>query len=316
MDYKLNRIGLFIILVAMMLILPDRAFALSGGNNVMAPPEVYSLAEELAASGDYARAATEYARYIAFARHHPTSSFPMLAKAMFNYANSLRENGEDDQALHAFAEFGASYPRSDNIPISLLLIGGIYEKASNAEEAKRRYKELLKLSPDGPLADRARLRLAWLDLRLGSDNEALQWLRQVRNRIYQNDAGSIISIIRKMEAAPRKTPRTAGLLSAILPGAGHAYLGRGRDALFGFLSNALFTTAALEAFDNDETALGIIMSVLEGGWYSGTIYSSVSLTHRYNRETRGRYLRRIQPMITVNGRNRTVVAGIMTTWRF
>lgn len=316
MDYEFHQAGLLIALLATMLILPSRAIALPAGNNVMAPPEVYSLAGELAARGDYARAATEYARYIAFARHHPTGSFPMLAEAMFNYANSLRKNGENDQALHAFAEFGAGYPRSDKIPISLLLIGGIYEKASNAEEAERRYKELLKLSPDGPLADRARLRLAWLDLRLGSDNEALQWLQQVRNRIYQNDAHSITSIIRKMKAAPRKSPRTAGLLSAILPGAGHAYLGRGRDALFGFLSNALFTAAALESFDNDETALGVIMSVLEGGWYSGTIYSSVSLTHRYNRETRDSYLRRIQPMITVTGRNRTVVAGVMTTWQF
>ncbi len=316
MDYKLKRTGLLLVMAAVMLILPGRAIALPAGNNVMAPPEVYSLAGELAARGDYARAATEYARYIAFARHHPAGSFPMLAEAMFNYANALKENGEDDQALHAFAEFGASYPKSDKIPISLLLIGGIYEKASNAEEAERRYKELLKLDPDGPLADRARLRLAWLNLRLGSDNEALQWLQQVRSRIYQSDTGSIISIIRKMKAAPRKSPRTAGLLSAVLPGAGHAYLGRGRDALFGFLSNALFTAAALESFDNNETALGVIMSVLEGGWYSGTIYSSVSLTHRYNRKMRDSYLRRIQPIITVNSRNRTVVAGIMTTWQF
>jgi hypothetical protein len=63
----------------------------------------------------------------------------------------------------------------------------------------------------------------------------------------------------------RKNPTTAGLLS-IIPGAGHLYCERKRDALISFFLNGAMIYAAYEAFDHDLDVLGGIITFFEL-WY-------------------------------------------------
>ena len=67
-----------------------------------------------------------------------------------------------------------------------------------------------------------------------------------------------------------------------MPGAGHLYCERYRDALTAFIVNGLFAWAAYEAFDNESPALGSLISVVAFGFYSGSIFGSVSGAHKFN----------------------------------
>ena len=95
------------------------------------------------------------------------------------------------------------------------------------------------------------------------------------------------------ERLPYKSPSTAGVLAAVLPGSGHVYCDRYKDGVVAFLLNGLFIWATLEAFDNDQEVLGGILGFLELGWYSGNIYSAVNTAHKYNRSLKNDYLKNL-----------------------
>ena len=82
---------------------------------------------------------------------------------------------------------------------------------------------------------------------------------------------------------PRKSPAAAGTLAAV-PGMGYLYLGRYRDALVSLVLNGGMMWAAYTAFDDDNPALGGLLSLVGAGFYTGSIYGSISGTHKYNRD--------------------------------
>ncbi|WP_167320844.1 tetratricopeptide repeat protein [Desulfosudis oleivorans] len=81
--------------------------------------------------------------------------------------------------------------------------------------------------------------------------------------------------------ASMKSPGLAGTL-AVMPGAGYLYCGRYHDALISFLFNGAMMLAAWEAFDEGHEALGAVLSVVELGFYGGSIYGSMSAVHKHN----------------------------------
>lgn len=253
--------------------------------NVMAPLEVYRFARELEHDGDFNRAATEYRRYISFAEQHPELELPQLEEAMFSLAGCLTQNNEHDKALKAYAAFGKRYPQSTRIAEGLLRLADIYQQAGDIDEAKNRFRAVLHHAPETAFADQARLELAFLAISEGDDAEARQQLTAIRTEELAGRAAHIQQSMNDL-AGTDKNPLIAGGLSAILPGAGHYYAGRRRDATFAFLSNALLLAATLESFDENLDVLGGILALCEVGWYTGTIYSAVSLTHRHNNQQR------------------------------
>ena len=51
-----------------------------------------------------------------------------------------------------------------------------------------------------------------------------------------------------------------------------------------FLINAGLIWAAWEAFDDEQYALGSVITFVEFGFYAGNIYGAVSGAHKYNRD--------------------------------
>jgi hypothetical protein len=49
--------------------------------------------------------------------------------------------------------------------------------------------------------------------------------------------------------------------------------------------------AAVEAFDNDNEALGGLLTFFEIGLYSGNVYSAVNSAHKYNRKQKHDFLK-------------------------
>ena len=118
-----------------------------------------------------------------------------------------------------------------------------------------------------------------------------------QNRDKYNIRQILIELDRKL-SLKRKNPTIAGIL-AIVPGAGHLYCERKRDAFVSFLLNGAMIYAAYEAFDNDLNALGII-TFFELGFYSGNIYSAVGSAHKYNRHEKSKFLNYLKKHTKIN----------------
>jgi hypothetical protein len=92
---------------------------------------------------------------------------------------------------------------------------------------------------------------------------------------------------------PRKSPALAGILSGVLPGAGHLYVGKPGQAVTAFLLNGLFLAGAAYAFHQGLEATGVILLYFETGWYLGTINSAVTAARDANRDQQQTFIDRL-----------------------
>ncbi|MEO5332645.1 MAG: tetratricopeptide repeat protein [Magnetococcus sp. YQC-5] len=257
------------------------------GSDLHAPEEVFAYARDLEALGDHRRAATEYGRYVSAAKRTPEQEFPRLEEGMYRLAMNLAQAKETDAALRAFADLGAVFPRSRYIPRALFRMGQIYEQEGAVGEAKQRYHHLVAMGMDTELSALSRLRLAWLALgKPGEEALARQHLQGVKHPRYAEQAKGMLHEVDALPDLPYKDPWVAGSMTAVLPGAGHLYLDRPKDAGLALLSNALLITGSVQAFSKGISGLGALLAVLEAGWYSGTVFSAVSLAHKHNQRLR------------------------------
>ncbi len=97
--------------------------------------------------------------------------------------------------------------------------------------------------------------------------------------------------IQQARSIPGKSPVLAGIL-AVIPGGGFLYTGRIHDAAAAFLLNTGLGLAAWKAFDQNNYALGGVVALVGGGFYSGSIYGSISAAHKHNHAQKIRILDR------------------------
>ncbi len=226
------------------------------------PEGILSFADALLRAGESFRAATEYMRFL---HYYPEA--PAAPRALEGLGRAYALAGRWAQAAEAFRRAHERAPS----PERRLLLGAALYRAGRAAEAAR-----LLLVPGAPGAHRILGTLALI--RSGNPATVLPGSRQ--------------DILQDYAALPRKHPVVAGGLAAVLPGAGHLYAGRPRDAAVSFAVNGLFLWGTWRAVRSQQWALAGILGVLELGWYSGNVVSAVNAAHKWNRREEGRFFSR------------------------
>ena len=94
----------------------------------------------------------------------------------------------------------------------------------------------------------------------------------------------------RIPEVPQKSPAAAGVMSAVLPGAGQAYSGEYGRAAISFLLNGLFIWGMVESFRHDHYVVGGILTLFELGWYSANILNAVNSAEKYNRKKTQEYI--------------------------
>jgi TM2 domain-containing membrane protein YozV len=161
-----------------------------------------------------------------------------------------------------------------------------------APEAERLFQFILSGAGPEKKSEAARWEILLL-IRQNRFDEAERLLkdRMVRPEI-EPEANLIEELLTEKKTARYKSPETAGLLSAVLPGSGQFYNGRYQDGTYSLLLNALFLLGAWKAFDSDNAALGGILAVFEIGWYAGGVYGAVGGAHKVNLKIEEDHFRR------------------------
>jgi tetratricopeptide (TPR) repeat protein len=245
--------------------------------------KLFGFAESLFVEGEYYRAITEYKR---FKYLYPVDM--LVEKSDFRIGECYSRAARWLEAIDAFNAFIKRYPLSSSYEDALYLKGQAQKELKRYSDAMTTFDELIRLSVR--YRDRARFAQALSLL----EQEEWQKARDVfaslsRGSPLYNQADIYAKGIDGLESIPRKSPALAGTL-AILPGAGHLYAERPRDALLSFLLNGAFIWAAVELFRNNNNVAGGVVTFFELGWYSGNIYSAVNSAHKYNKRMRDQYI--------------------------
>jgi len=245
-----------------------------------------NFADELQQGGDYYRAITEYKRFISY---YPEASD--IPNAAIGIANAYYKAEKYDDAIEYYRDFLTKYPESKNIEEAVLNLADSFIKTKRTDSAIILLDEIEEKMPDSNLTEKLKILLGKHMLKAGRLDDAEKELGKVKEKSGEKEEAEVLlESLKQMRELKLKSPFLAGLMSSVLPGAGQAYAGRNKDALFSFLLNGLFAWGAVESFNRDIYVAGAILSFFEFGWYTGNIYNAVSNTHKYNRKLQSDFL--------------------------
>jgi len=103
---------------------------------------------------------------------------------------------------------------------------------------------------------------------------------------YGKAAEGLRALPAAVDALPRKKPALAGMLSAVIPGAGYAYAGRPGAGFASFLINGLFFWTVSEAVLHRNYAIAATAGALGAGWYAGGIRGAYHSAQQENYRAR------------------------------
>lgn len=255
----------------------------------------FEFAEHFFSNQEYASAISEYERFIYF--------FPeddRIEPAMFRIGMAHFKSKRFQQAVNALKTLIKKYGRTDLSIRSYLMISESYVKLNAFDAAIINLHNLITITGDENIQDEAYYRIGWLYIEMASWEKAKNYFSKISAPNKDTYRLKRLAVdLDKEKIIPQKNPRLAGVLS-VIPGAGFLYTERHQDALIAFLLNGALMYAAYEAFDNNNDALGGIITLVEFGFYTGNIYGAVSSAHKYNRTKTGRFIQKLMENHKVN----------------
>jgi hypothetical protein len=100
---------------------------------------------------------------------------------------------------------------------------------------------------------------------------------------FVNDEKSILNnFYDSKKNPPYKNEVLAGILSAIIPGAGKIYTENYGDGITAFLLTGLFSYLAYTNFEHDHQTRAWIFTALGAGFYAGNVYGSIASAQIFN----------------------------------
>lgn len=246
---------------------------------VIKADDQFQFAERYFAQGEYYRAVGEYERFI-----HFFPQDPRVALAMYKVGLSYQKGERFAQALQSFHALIEKYADTELATKSHFKMSESYVKLNEFGNALTALDSLIRQSSDLDVKDEAYYKQGWIYLEMDEWEKAQASFATITPK--NKDTYRLKQLsdnINRRQSLKSKSPTTAGWL-AVIPGAGHFYCERYRDALIAFLLNGAMIYGAYEAFDHDNQGLGGLICFFEAGLYSGNIYSAVNSAHKYNRK--------------------------------
>ena len=253
----------------------------------------FKFARHLFVEGQFEQAAAEFDRFIYF--------FPnddRVAAALFQKGMSFYNHNRFQEARSIFSQMEKQEREGEYRSRAALMMAACQSRLNDVQGAVTTLQRLIENSRETAVKDEAWYQLAWLMIETADwpkARMAFQQLSRTGNEKYRSD--KMLSALDATDTIPQKNPHLAGFFS-LIPGAGHLYCDRPRDATIAFLLNTALTASAWQAFDKEMPWLGGLISFVEIGVYSGTMYSAVSSAHKYNRQKKIDFIEQLKRQAT------------------
>ena len=273
----------------------------------------FEFARELMHDGKYELAVKEFERFMHF--------FPddrRAPSARYLTGICYLRQGRYKDARQVFTEIFSSNPDGEFAGKAVFMMGETYYEEGFPEKAEYFFAEAAKKYPSSDLKNAAFYRLGWARMREHRWKEASEEFGRVeKGSSLYDSAQALAKQSLKGELLPSKDPVTAGVMAGVVPGLGHVYLSRYKDAAVAFLLNGLFIWATVESFQQDHNVLGGILAFFELGWYAGNIYSAVNGAHKYNRKVRDDFSKSFRDRLDLRIlTSRKGPEGVLLTFQF
>jgi TM2 domain-containing membrane protein YozV len=253
-------------------------------------PSQLQFADSLAADNDHYRAITEYKRFLFL---QPESE--LVPRARLSIATSLIAGKRWKQADASLEDLLSLYPQSPEAAKGRLLYANSAYERGEFGLARERYRTLAELQTDPETLDYANFRIGWTFL----EQDRPQKARNSFSLLPRQEKEQLLEELEAYRKLPQKSPLIAGSLSAILPGAGQFYTGRWRQGILSFLLNGAFILGAIEAFDDEDYAVGGILLFFEIGWYGGNVYNALNNAYKYNERIKHDYKKQMRSRLNL-----------------
>lgn len=254
----------------------------------------FEFAEALFKTHQYRRAAEEYQRFAFF--------FPFDSRkrsALFKTGQAFLLAKDPMSAIEIFRTFTTD-KKQDNLVVDAYFMLVECHLLMNAPGlAIVEMRNLIAENDLSDVHDRAYYRMGWLYIDQGNwaaAQQAFSNISSARRDQYRLD--TLDNELNTAQQLPTRNPILAGTLS-LLPGAGQLYCNRYEDALVAFLVNLGLFWAASDAFDQEQYALGGLLTFVGTGFYIGNIYSATSDAHKFNRQRKIDFTRSLKKHIVL-----------------
>jgi hypothetical protein len=258
----------------------------------------------------------------------PAAPSSTEAEEALRFGTALMDAGDYYRAISEFKRVGYLQPGSPEAFACSLAIGRAYEKAGRApgaavwlehlqyetttpqlradllvEMAYARYlagsaptavDDLARFLDDPQVSgsasrdtrQRARYLLGWAEVSSNLLPQAAETFRAVDLPYASALADRVLEGTRR----PYRSKLLAGVLSAVVPGLGHVYVGQPLIGLAAFGWNGLFGFATWDAFDHRLWGVGAALGGLDLLWYGASLIGAISAAEEFNRSVESQFL--------------------------
>jgi tetratricopeptide (TPR) repeat protein len=256
----------------------------------------FEFAESLFEENDYFRAISEYKRFIFL---YPGSS--LSEHCYLRICEAYYGAGRWNETVTSFETFISRFPRSLMLDKAYYLKGMAEKNLILHDEAISSFEVIIENPYSGEYRNKAYYQIALIYVEQDNWSRAREYFSKISDRSTLFPPAAVFSSgLEDINDIPQKSPALAGTMAAIIPGSGHLYTERPRDALVAFLLNATFIWAAIELFNDENYVAGGIVTFFELGWYTGNIYSAVSSAHKYNKRMKDDFIRDLKNRTSVS----------------
>lgn len=252
------------------------------------PAASLAFADHLYQQGDYYRAVTEYERVLFL---HPGTR--EAATARFQIAQCYFQSEKYGQAIERYRSLIIDMAADPLAEQAQLMLAEAYYRRGDYMLAIEAAETFLAAYPASPRRDAAQIRLGWSHLRQGSWTRAAGEFKKLPpDSPLARQGADLAGEAERFPELPRKSPLVAGTL-AILPGAGHLYVGRPGEAAGALVLNGLFIWGAVRTNEHGNHVAAGILAFFELGWYIGNIQTAITAAEAYNRRSEKTYFDRL-----------------------
>lgn len=178
---------------------------------------LFKLGEYHYNKADYNRAIENYQKIISLTREGD-----LAASAMYWIGWSYLNLNDKPRAVSYFERYATAYPKADYITDALWRAASVYYELNDYQKSKTYYERLVREFPKSPEADRAKVQLADLDIRIasGGNEEKLYQLMIAQTKTRDARAEAMLKLasyykrVERTEEAVKLWNEITGLTSA------------------------------------------------------------------------------------------------------
>jgi TolA-binding protein/TM2 domain-containing membrane protein YozV len=271
-----------LILLLLLILLPLTVTTCLADESIVLTGEVQMrLGDAFMAEGEYYRAITEYKRYVIL---FPDGSHGDTA--LFRIGMAYYQGMEYQPAAESFALVRSRFPASPHAADAAYHEGVCNTKLNRLDKAAVAFEAAAAARGAIDVAPKARLGHALVQFDRGDTVQTRADLNRFMEEFPDHPrAGKVrdaLTLLSPDGPSPRKSPLVAGILSAIVPGSGHAYAGHYGDGATALLLNGLFITGAVVAIGQENYAAAGAIGLIGLPFYLGNIYGAANAASKWN----------------------------------